>query len=319
MRVSGLARISSIFVVAALVVSACSGDGDVGFGPAPDSTTAQIDDDTGGSDATGSGSEADLEAAATESFAAVLRADNQAYFNLLSRTCRNLQFAAVEGHLDGRRFRIDSAGIDRSALGVGGVEIRDFDGSAADVIITVSGTTESFLEATPRRWIFQDNGWKLDECDEITPAQGGLAGVGTDRNNPLVLGGVTDISGWLVSLRFVDLDAETLVTDLGGPPAPAGTQFVAAQIGLDYIGAEPIVTLGDGLGFAIVSGDTAYGQDTACATGNDAFLDLSAQAAPGDTLAPVFVCRALSAGDVGDALLRVTHTPTGTDYWFDLG
>jgi len=318
MRLSGRARIIGIFVVAALVVSACSGDGDVGFGPAPAAAPGP-DDDVGGSDATGSGSEADLEAAATESFAAVLRADNQTYFNLLSRTCRNLQFAAVGGHLDGRRFRMDIAGIDRSALGVGGVEIRDFDGSAADVIITVSGTTESFIEATPRRWIFEDNGWKLDECDEITPAQGGLAGVGTDRASPLAIGGVADLDGWLVSLGFVDLDAETLVTDLGGPPAPAGTQLVAAQIGLDYIGAEPLVTLGDSLEFAIVSGDTAYGQDAACAAGNDAFVDLSAQATPGDTLAPVFVCRAVSPGDVGDVLLRVTHTPSGTNYWFDLG
>ncbi len=313
------ARLFGVFVVAALIVSACSSDGNPGFGPTAGSVPNDADDvDPAGSEANGSGTEADLEAAATESFDAFLRADDQTYFNLLSRSCRELRFAAVEGYLDGRRFLMDNAGIDLSALGIDAVELRGFDGSTAQVVISMSGAAQEFPEATPRRWIFQDGGWRLDECDEITPSRGGLGGVGTDRGSPLALGGVADVDGWLVSLGFVNLDSESDVLDLGGPPAPDGTQLVVAQIGLTYIGTEPLVTLGDTLAFAMVSGSTVYGDEAGCATDSDIFVDPEAQAGPGEALPPAWVCRAVADGDVGNVMLRVTHTPTATDYWFDL-
>ena len=301
MRLSKRTKILFVLTVAALFFASCSSAGDSPFDP----TAGQ---EPGGADPAGSGgsgSEADLETAATASFTAFITGDDQSYFNQLSQSCRELQFAAVQNHLAGRRFRIDGAGIERAALGVSAVDINTFDGSTADVTLTLSGTSELFVETVSRHWIFEDDGWRLDECDEITPAQGGLQGIGTDRADPLVLGSVTDIDGWLVSLTFINLDAESDVVDFGGSVAPGGARLVVAQIGLDYTGAEPLVTLGDGLAFAMASGSTVYGEEASCETDNDIFVDLSAQVGPGDSLAPRWVCRVVPEADkIGRASCR---------------
>lgn len=82
-----------------------------------------------------SGVEAALEQAARDSFTAFLGGDDQAFFDLLSRECReSLGFAAVESYLTGRRTRTERiGGIDLSQVAIADVLISDFTGGDADV------------------------------------------------------------------------------------------------------------------------------------------------------------------------------------------
>ena len=199
-----------------LVASACGGadpqTSDDGFGGGDVTTTAR----SGGS----SGTESDLEDAARDMFLAFVSGDHQAYFNYLSRECRDrLQFASVDEHLKGRKLRANQAGIDVSVLGVDEVTVFDFTGSSALVSLTLAGTTEQFEESIANRWIHEDGGWHDDDCDNITPPRGGLEGFGTDRDNPVQYGGVADINGWLMTVSWITPDDEELVVELGGKPA----------------------------------------------------------------------------------------------------
>jgi len=265
------------------------------------------------------GSEADLVQAATDAFEAFTTADNEAWFNSLSRACRErLQFTAVDSYLDGRRFNMDLADISAQDLTVDDVSV-DAGGSSASVMLTISGAGDATIaESLPHSWIYEDGAWHMDDCSDIGESQGGLAGYGTDRNDPIPYGGVTDANGWLVGLIYIAPDDEATVLDLGGNPAPDGTQLFVAQLSLGYNGAEPSITVGDELQFDMVNGDTVYGADAACGLPPDLGIDPSASVGPGETVSGGFICRTIPPADADGMLLRVTHVPTGTEYWFDL-
>ena len=306
-------------VVVVIVLAACGGsntDGSTDAAPAdanPEVTSAS--DGDGG----GTGSEADLEQAATGMFLAYLTGDDQTYYNLLSRSCRErLEFAAVDDHLTGRRFRAAGADIDLAALGVESVQITDSSGDSASVILVLSGTSETFEESLPNDWVYEESGWHNDDCSNITEPQGGLAGYGTDRSDPVPHGGVTDINGWLFTVSYISPDDEELVVQLGGEPAAGGNQLFNIQLNPSYNGVEASTILGDDLAFAMVNGSTIYGDDADCGSDDAAFLDMSLQVGPGDDLGFPLLCREVSAAHADAMLLRVTDLSSGTEYWFDL-
>ncbi len=269
----------------------------------------------------GQGSD-DVAEAAQRSFEAFTARDGQAYFNFLSQRCREeFEFAAVDAHVDGRHFRAELDGVDLTKAEVTDVQV-DGGGDSAEVSLVVSGLGDAQVrESTPHRWIREGDGWYLDECDDITPAQGGLEGQGSDPDEPLELGFVADANGWLVVVTYIDLDGEALVIDLGGEPAAAGTQLATAQVNITYNGAQPTVTVGDELGFAMVSGDTVYGPEASCEVpGTDnGFYQPDVAVGPGESLGTPIVCREVATGDIGGLVMRVTHIPTGDEFWFQLG
>lgn len=298
-----------------LVLGACSG-GDSGTSgddasPGDNGTSAEPV-------AAGSGSEEDLVQAATEHFEAFVAKDAETWFGMLSRACRErLGFVAVDSHIDSRHFRAGLADIDVSSLTVADVSVSG-GGSAADVTVSINGTTETFRETLPSRWIFEEGGWKLDDCDDIGEAQGGLEGEGTDRNDPLGLGFVGDVNGWLVALTFVTPDDEDLVVELGGSPAAPGNQHFNVQINLSYQGAEPSLILGDELAFAMVNGETVYDDAANCGSDDPAFVDPTAEFQPGPSGSLYFVCREVASEHATGLLLRITHVPSGGNWWWSL-
>lgn len=252
-------------------------------------------------------------------FLAYISGDYQSYFNLLSKDCRErLEFAAVDGHLSGRRFRTEGAGLDLSAVGVSAVEVTDFSGSSAIVVLILSGTSETFEESIPNAWIYEEGGWRDDGCSNITEAQGGLEGYGTDRNDPVPYGGVADINGWLMTVSWITPDDGDLVVELGGEPAAAGNQLFNVQLNPYYNGAKPSTTLGEDLAFAMANGSTVYGDEADCGSDDPAFVDAAIQVGPGDDIGFVLLCREVAAQDADGMLLKVTDLSSGTDYWFDL-
>jgi hypothetical protein len=304
-----------------------SGDSAADDGESPTATHGATGDgsddgDTGDGDGEPSGGETgteeDLEQAAADMFVAFVEFDDQSYFNFLSRQCRErLGFASVDDHLSGRRYRIDVADIELSSLGVASVEITDFSGSSATVSLVLSGTTEAFEESIPTRWIVEEGGWRRDECANISEPQGGLEGYGTDRDEPIPYGGVADINGWLMTVSYISADDEELVVELGGEPATDGSQLFNVQINPYFNGADASTVLTDDIGFAMVSGSTVYGDEASCA-GTDPAFELDIEAAPGDDVGLLFVCREVDSGDADEMLLRMTDLATGTEYWFDL-
>ena len=307
----------AVLVVVALVLAGCGGsDPDTSSDDVVDVDNGEADN---GSGAGGSGTEADLEQAATDMFLAYTSGDHQTYFNFLSRQCReSFEFAAVDAHLDGRRFRSGQAGIDITTLGVADVDISNFSGDSASVALNLSRTTETFEESIPNAWVYEESGWHKDECSNITPAQGGLEGYGTDRNEPIPYGGVADINGWLMTVSFIQPDDEDLIVELGGEPAAEGNQLFNIQLNPAYNGAEATTVLGEDLAFAMVNGSTVYGAEADCASADPAFLDMGIQASPGDDIGLPFLCREVAAEHAEGMLLRVTDLATGTEYWFDL-
>ncbi len=315
-----LLRNLALLVIAMFVLSACGGSDPEGTtdgapGGADSQTTTTSDGGSGGA----VGDEGELEQAATDMFLAYLSKDDQTYFNLLSQGCRErLQFAVVDNHLTGRRFRAEGAGIDLSTLGVSSVDITAFGGDSASVILVLSGTTELFEESIPNAWVYEEGGWHKDECSNITEAQGGLEGYGTDRNDPVPYGGVAEINGWLFTVSFIQPDAEDLVVELGGEPAAGGNQLFNIQLNPSYDGPEASTVLGEDLALAMMNGSTTYGDEADCGSEDSSFIDMSVQAGPGEGIGLVFLCWEVPAGDADGMLLRVTDLSSGTDYWFDL-
>lgn len=305
-------------VAVAFVVATCGGGASGSDDTGPDAIQPARDE----SATDGSGTEADLERAATDSFMAFVTNDYQAYFNSLSRECREkLEYAAVEAHLQGRRFTAaEIGGIDLSDLGVGSAEISGLSGGTGNVILEITGTDELFREGTPQNWVFEEGEWHLDECSDIGEAQGGLEGQGVDRSDPLDHGAIADVNGWLVVVTFIEPNGESLVLEMGGDVAAEGNQLFNAQLSITYNGVESSVTIGEELGFAMVNGDTVYGDESSCelADSGGVFLDPTIQLGPGDSPAPPTICREVAIGDVEGLLLRVTHIPTGDNFWFDL-
>jgi hypothetical protein len=169
-------------------------------------------------------------------------------------------------------------------------------------------------------WIFEEGGWRLDDCSHIRLSPNDLEGQGTDRNDPLGLGAVAEIGGWFVSLSHVDQDFESTMSPGEVVPAAEGNQLVSAQLLVTYNGAEPAVVIGDHMAFAIVSNSAVYGDEAGCVSNeyDDLFYDPSMEATPGEDLPRPLICREVPSSDLGGLLLRLTHVPTGTDYWFDL-
>lgn len=305
-------------LVGLLVALAGCGGGDA---EGTDATGASSD--LGGREASGSGGEGtteDLVAAATTQFEAFLTRDDEAYFDLLSKTCRDrLGFAAVAGHLDGRHFRAGLDGVDMTALSVADV-IVDGGGSTATVRLDIDGPSgDQFRETLPHAWVYEDGGWRMDDCADFREAQGGLEGVGMDRNDPLPFGGVADINGWLVALVHIAADDEAFIVETGGSPAGDGNQLFVAGVTVSYNGGDPSIVYGEELGFAMVAGDTIYGDEVDCVgPENDLYVDPDTTVGPGESVGRPYICREVPTDRAGEILLRVTHLATGDEWWFSL-
>lgn len=297
-----------VAAVAAFSMAAC------GSAPAPPTAP--------GTGASGAGTETALEAAARDSFAAFLDGDYGTYFDLLSRQCREQHgFAAVESYLAGRRSRaVDLGGVDLSAVTVSDVTVAAFTGADAQVSLVLAGTPEPFFESQPRRWIFEEGGWHLADCSDIRGSQNSLGARGTDPSEPLGLGDVVDVSGWFVSLADVQPDFESVVSEGEVVPADDGNQLVSAQMLVTYNGAEPSVIIGEHLAFDMVAaGTTVFGDEAACVSELEGlFFDSTMEAQPGANLPRPLICREVPAEVVDSLLLRLTHTPSGEEYWFEL-
>jgi hypothetical protein len=301
--------LTAVPLVLIVLLAGCGGDAD---GETPETEAGNSQGEEGG--------ESDLVQAATEQFEALLEDEAGVYFALLSRECREeLGMAAVEGNLVDRRSRASTDGVDLSALSVAEVSIEG-GGSEATVSLDIAGPGGAqFRETLPHRWVFEEGGWHMDDCSDFRESQGGLAGVGMDRDDPMALGGVGDVNGWLVSLTYVDTDAEDFVVEFGGRPASEGSQYVSVQVGFNYNGAEPSITVGDELEFAMVSGETVYGGESACeTTETGVYFDPTVTLTPGESTANPSVCRQVASEDVTSLLLRVTHIPTGDQWWWRL-
>ena len=313
----GLLRRVCLFVLVVLLVACGGEDGET--------TTMPADSDATVTDGEGAGSgeitnREDLVAAATTQFDSFLARDDETYFELLSATCRErLGFAAVVGHLDGRHFTAGLDGVDMTALSVSDVVIEG-GGDTARVNLVIDGPSgEQFREVLPHTWLFEDGGWHMDDCADFREAQGGLEGVGTDRNEPLPLGGVADVKGWLVALTSVTSDGEDFIVETGGSPAAEGNQLFTAQISITYNGSEPSIVVGDELAVSMVNGDTVYGDEADCGTtDHNLYLDPATSVGPGELAGNPIICREVVAEHSSGLLLRVKHIPTGGEWWFSL-
>jgi hypothetical protein len=123
-----------------------------------------------------------------------------------------------------------------------------------------------------------------------------------------------------VSLSYVEPDFESVMNEGEVEPAADGNQLVDAQLLVGYNGAEPSVVIGDHLAFAMVSDATVYGDEAGCVSleYDDLFFDPTMEASPGEDLPRPMICREVPASVVSTLLLRATHVPSGTEYWFDL-
>jgi len=303
-------------VLFALVIASCSGGEGGEVVPAPGEETAASSSGDGSE-----GSIEDLESAATAHFEAFLTRDDETYFDLLSTACRDrLGFAAVGGHLDGRHFTAGLDGVEMSALSVSDVVVEG-GGSSATVLLVIDGPSgDQFREAGfAHTWIHEDGGWHMDDCADFQEAQGGLEGVGMDRSEPLGLGGVTDVNDWLIALMYVSPDDEAMVVETGGQPAADGNQLLVAQLNVGYNGGESSVVFGEHLAFAMVNGDSVYGEESNCIDpDNDLYVDPATAVGPGEDIGFSFVCREVPAGHIPGMLLRITHIPSGGEWWYRL-
>ena len=311
----GLLRRVCLFVLVVALV-ACGGEG------AETTTTPEAFDATvTGGEGVGEITDSDdLVAAATTQFESFLARDDEIYFDLLSAACRErLGFAAVVGHLDGRHFTAGLDGVDMTALSVADVVIEG-GGDIATVSLVIDGPSgEQFRESLPHAWLFEDGGWHMDDCADFREAQGGLEGVGTDRNAPLPLGGVADVNGWLVALTSVTPDGEEFIIETGGSPATEGNQLFTAQIGINYNGSEPSIVVGEELAIAMVNGDTVYGDEADCGTtDHNLYLDPTTSVGPGELAGNPIICREIATEHSAGLLLRITHIPTDGEWWFSL-
>ncbi len=314
---------SVVVVVLALSASACGGggDGESPFAPGLGDSESEGSSTDEGSASSGSvtGDASELEAAAEAMFEAFVRGDDDAWFDSLSRECREgLGFTAVQSYLDGRRFRISGAGIDLAGMGVSASTVSSFDGSEGEVLLLLSGSDQPFLEEQGQTWVFEDGGWFLDGCSQIEPADQ-LAGLGSERSAPAELGFVIDADGFLVTLYDTNLDNAQIVADLGGAQAVNGGSLATAQVTVTHTGAEPSIVLGDALRVTFVAGDTVYGEDANCAGSGDGFFDPTVEIARGDSSAFVYICREIDPDDGDGLLLRIESLASGDDWWFSLG
>jgi hypothetical protein len=300
-----------------LVLAAC-GDGGADSDGGAGSTVGDDAASEPPSESSSTGTEADLEQAAVGAFAVFQSADDQAYFDIFSRECREtLGFPAIESYLDGRRFNIDLGGIDLNTLSAGEVTIDDFDGSSADVSLEIEGTTERFRENLPTEWLYEEGAWRIADCSDIRPAANDLSAEGTDPDDALEYGFIADLEGWLINQTWANLDDEEIVVEFGGDPAPDGSRLVTTGVGLTYTGPESSIRLTDELAFALVNGSTVYGEEASCETEGYGTAPVAAEPiVPGDSLAPAVVCRVVPESDLEGLLLRVTHVPTGGERWF---
>lgn len=304
------------------VLVGCGGSKGVESGtddPPPDRGTEDSDgsDDSGGP---AEGLSDDLIESAVAQFEALLVKDDETYFDLMSNACRErLGFAAVAGHLDARHFRAGLDGVDLSLVSVADVLV-DNGGDMATVRLVIDGPSGvDVQETSPHTWIFEGDRWHMDDCADFSEAQGGLEGVGMDRNDPLPYGGVADVNGWLVALTYITPDAEDLIVETGGSPASSGNQLFTVQLNVGYNGAEPSVVYGDELAYAMVNDETVYGHEADCIdSGNTLYLDPATEVGPGEDVGLPNVCREISIEHATGLMLRVTHTPTGGEWWFSL-
>ncbi|MDX1510123.1 MAG: hypothetical protein R3249_02145 [Nitriliruptorales bacterium] len=308
-------RFLPVAIAAALVLTACGDGGDdpVGDDPTSAGTVGSQPDDTG------TGTEAALVQAATDQWNAFTDRDRETWFGTLSRACRErLGFARVGDWFNARHNRIDLAGIAMSDLVLVDVIVSG-DGSAADVTLDITGTSETFREMVPNRWVFEEGGWFMDSCADIGEGQGQLEGFGTDRNNPAGFGGVIDVNGWLIALRHIEPDGEELMIEFGADPPAAGNQLFYVEVSIDYNGAEPSIVVGDELAFALLDGDTVLDGDPACGSDDrDVFYDPSAVYQPGGDGNFEWICQEIAPSQASSLMLRVEHLPTGGHWWYRL-
>jgi hypothetical protein len=193
-------------------------------------------------------------------------------------------------------------------------------GSTATVRLVIDGPSgDQFRETQPQAWIYEDGGWRMDDCGDFREAQGGLEGVGMDRNQPLPYGGVADVNGWLVALVYVAPDDEAFIVETGGSPAGDGNQLFVAGLTVDYNGGEASMVYGDELGFAMVNGDAVYEDEPGCVgSENSLYVDPATEVGPGETVGRPYICREVQPDHATGMLLRVTHLPTGDEWWFSL-
>lgn len=301
-----------LIVVVSLVLAACAGGGPAASAGASGSANPTASANPGG----GEGTEQDLEAAARASFLAFLGSDNEAYFNLLSRACREeAGFAVVENKLTQRRSAARAAGIDLAAISIATVEIDGFTGSSADVALVLQGTTEQFRETVAHAWVHEADGWRWTDCADFRTGGGGGPGT-SSRDDPIDYGIPAEINGWFVVVSYVTLDATDLIVGEGiEAPAP-GHQYVDIQVLADYDGADPSTTMGSDLAFSLVSDGATYDEPGACAA-IVWYLALDEEVGPGGSIRGS-VCASVPTDEVSSLVLLVEDLASGTEWWFGL-
>lgn len=308
-----------LLLAAALGLAACSG----GSGSSPgEPADAGASAASGGATSVpagdgGTGSEAELEAAARDSFQAFQEDDDDTYFASLSEECRSSGFGTVSERNNSRHGDIGRAGIDLSAIGVANVRIDDFTGSSATVTLELTGTGgNEFLEGQPHAWVYEAGEWHWADCEPFASGGGGAGDVGgSGPENAIIVGNIAMFADWYVYLSYYQPDGNDLVAEGGNPPPPAGTVYVLPTMNVGYDGPDASSKLSDVMSFRLVSGSTVYDDPADCGPHPGSF-DLSLVAAPGET-GFGDVCHAVATGDVDGLFVVVTDKTTGTEYWFN--
>jgi hypothetical protein len=304
-------------VVSLALVACGGGDGDrPGFGgPSdPDPTASDADGGDGGG---AQGSEADLEVAARASFEAFLAGDDQTYFQAIVRSCREeAGFAGVSEWNKGRRaLATRGGGINLGEVRVTSVAIDSFDGSGAMVTLVIKGTGDAnFKEALPRPWTYDDGAWRSEDCKDFL---GGTDFGESSRDDPLGLGFIADLSGWLIVVKFIQPLGDDLVLEESSNEPPAdGNQYFVVSVSATYNGAESSVVFGEDLELTFVAGNKEYGEDASCGT-VPGEMERDREYGPGDD-AFGLICREVNSDDADSMLLRVKATDGSREAWFSL-
>jgi hypothetical protein len=269
--------------------------------------------------------EAGLRVAVEASTEALLAGDTDVLYGFLTEECRDTidrqEFA--EQMTLGMAFLAGFAEVDLDELEITEVLIEDFDGTTAMAgpVVDLPSGEGLFGEQDLSPWVYEDGGWKLDDCPDDTGLGDGDGdtGFGDDdgpeglgeRDQPAPVGDTLTVGDeWEVTVLGFEPDATEEVlaeSDFALEPEP-GQRLATVRVRATYVGEESGDPTFD-LEYQLV-GDAATGYvgGTDPLPPNELF--------PGGT-AEGNVCFSVP-DDEGGFALSVAPWFSNSDWWFEL-
>jgi hypothetical protein len=225
-------RTALVAATLGLVLAACGGgDGDDGASTQP---------------ATADGLEAFVRQAAPQ----LMTGDDDSY-ELLSAECRSsitldewkAQLALASGFLK-------AFGVDTDKVSVGAVVTRNVTATEGEAMVEILvdgepfGEEEGFTsEQTFDRYVYEDGGWKITDCDDVTGGSSDTGNAGPadgepgSRSEPLELGTAAPVGDYEVTVLEIVPDATTEIIESQGYDLPEGGNVHAlVRIAVTYTG-----------------------------------------------------------------------------------